>query len=144
MGEEELEKLATSIRRFADAAYGATLVGRAPDCTIDFNRRMRAPQIGDLVIETSTVYRSRGTTDIDAVGYLEEVAREKVIFDDDPDFVWDETVEGQPHPTEPVTYIRTLDGRRFRWTNANFVALSWRTDSAQKQLESTDSDRNER
>lgn len=125
MNDITLERLATSIRRFAYFAYSATLVGKAPDCTITFNRRMCEPQIGDLVIETSTVYRSRGTTDIDAVGYLEEITREKVVFDEDPDFVWDEAFEGQPHPTEPVTYIRTLDRRRFRWTNANFIALPW-------------------
>lgn len=119
----DMEKLAMSIRRFAYAAYTATLVGKAPDCTINFNRRMREPLVGDLVIEISTVYRSRGTTDLDAVGYLEETTREKVVFTGDPDFVWDADVEGQSHPTEPVTYIRTLDGRRFRWTNASFVAL---------------------
>lgn len=117
-----LDEIATAFRRLCYNAYVATLVGSPAKVTADFGDRMKDPKVGDFVIETSTVYRSRGTGDIDAVGVLEEVAWEKVAFDGDPDFVWDEAVEGRPHPLERVTYIRTLDGRRFRWVNASFIA----------------------
>lgn len=117
-----LEEIATAFRHLCYNAYTATLVGNPAKVTADFGDRMKDPKIGDFVIETSTVYRSRGTGDIDAIGVLEEVAWEKVAFDSDPEFVWDEAVEGRPHPLERVTYIRTLDGRRFRWVNASFVA----------------------
>jgi hypothetical protein len=117
----ELEKVATALRHTIYGAYVATLVGSPAKVTEDFQRRMRAPVVGDWVAETSTTYRSRGTGDLDAVGVLEEIAWEDFVWGN-PDFVWDEAVEGKPHPKEKVFYIRTLDGRRFRWTNANFIA----------------------
>lgn len=117
-----IEALATSVRRLINNAVNATSVGNPAQVTEQFYKRSQDLRLGDLVAEMSTVYRSRGTSDIDAVGYLEEIAFEKVVFEGDPDFVWDEAVEGRPHPTERVYYIRTLDGRRFRWTNASFVA----------------------
>lgn len=119
---DDLGALATMLRRSIYNAYRATLIGTPPLVTIRYQDRSRSPVVGDLVIEASTVYRSRGTTDLDSVGILEEDCREKVIFSGDPEFVWDEEVEGEPHPTERVFYIRTLDGRRFRWTNATMVA----------------------
>lgn len=126
----DVGSLATILRRTIYNAYLATLVGNPVDVTRRYYERAKAPQIGDLVTEASTVYgmRHEGATDLDGVGILEEIAWEKVVFGD-PDFVWEEKVEGRPHPTEKVYYIRTLDGRRFRWTNANFVsAVSGRYD----------------
>lgn len=117
-----LADIATAFRRLCYNAYTATLVGSPAKVTADFGDRMKDPKVGDFVIETSTVYRSRGTGDIDAIGVLEEVAWEKVVWPGDPEFVWDEVAEGKPHPLERVTYIRTLDGRRFRWINASFIA----------------------
>ena len=117
-----LEEIATAFRRLAYNAYYATLVGNPAKITEDFGNRMKDPMPGDFVIEISTIYRSKGTGDIDAIGILEEQVREKIQWDDS-DFVWDEEAEGQPHPTELITYIRTLDGRRFRWSNASFIAL---------------------
>lgn len=119
---DDLAGLATMLRRSIYNAYRATLVGTPALVTARYQERSRFPVVGDLVIEASTVYRSRGTADLDSVGILEEDCQEKVIFDSDPEFVWDEDVEGEPHPTERVFYIRTLDGRRFRWTNATMVA----------------------
>lgn len=119
-----LEAVATALRRNIYCAYSATLVGSPAEVTRRYSDRARTPQIGDMVIEASTVYgmRHENATDLDGVGILEEISQERVIFDGDPDFVWDEEEEGHPHPTEKVFYIRTLDGRRFRWTNANMVA----------------------
>ena len=118
-----LERLATAVRRAIDNAYGSVLIGNAPLVTQRAYRRMSNPQVGDLVIEASTVYRMRheNATDLDGVGFLEKVADEPVTWSD-PEFVWDEAVEGQPEPTERCWYIRTFDGRLFRWTNARIIA----------------------
>lgn len=119
----DLETLATTLRRAIYNAYLATLVGTPAETTRRYYERAKEPKVGDLVTESTTVYgmRHENATDLDGVGILEEVAREKVDFGD-PEFVWDEQAEGRPHPTEKVFYIRTLDGRRFRWVNASFVA----------------------
>lgn len=114
----DLSVLATKIRHGIYSSYSATLVGGAAEVTRRQFQRMSSPQIGDLAAEQTTIYIS---PDIDAVGIIEEIAEEPVIFDDE-EFVWDAEVEGKPHPLERVFYIRTLDGRRFRWTNANFIA----------------------
>lgn len=112
--------LATIIRGFANNAHGATLVGDPWPVTRTFQERMSNVELGDLVVEQST--RRSPEDDLNAVGWLEETAWEKVDFGD-PEFVWDEDAEGEPHPTEQIFYIRTLDGRRFRWSNARFIAV---------------------
>jgi hypothetical protein len=118
MDIQQLERLATTLRRFAYYAGRATLVGNPAQVTREFNDRMRNLQVGDLVIETTTVFgfRHSPASDLDGIGWLEEVALEHVQME------WDEETDG-PHPTEPVHYIRTFDGRRFRWVNASFEAL---------------------
>lgn len=119
-----LEQIASAFRRSAYNAYCNTLIGSAPRCITEAFQRMTNPVIGDWVIETTTIgrFRHSGGTDLDAIGVLENVAAEPVKYSD-PDFVWDEKEEGRPHPTERVYYIRTLDGRSFRWINANIVAI---------------------
>lgn len=135
----DLEKLARGIAIMAYNAHGAVLVGDAPQCVHDLRNRLKDIQVGDLVVETTTCNMDgrRGKKyyrpALDAVGYLLRITWEPVVWGD-PDFVWDEKVEGEPHPTEKCTYIRTLDGREFRWTNASFVSAptEWpmRTDAA--------------
>jgi hypothetical protein len=128
MGNEkmELEAIATAFRRSAYNAYSNTLISGPKIITDAFNR-MTNPQVGDWVIETSTVFMTRPrmrrspSSDLDGVGILEEIAWENVQFPD-PGFVWNEEEEGRPHPTEKIYYIRTLDGRRFRWSNASIIA----------------------
>jgi hypothetical protein len=115
----DLQALAKTLRYSIYNAYIATLIGGAPEITTRYSDRARNPKIGDLVVESSTIYRA--CRDLDCVGFLEEIAWEKVDFGDH-EFVWDEEVERHPHPTERVFYIRTLDGRRYRWNNANMVA----------------------
>ena len=120
----DLEAIATAFRRSAYNAYRNTLIGNAPKIVTDAFDRMTAPEIGDWVIETSTVHRMRHSpsSDLDGIGILEAVEWEKVVFGD-PEFVWDEEAEGKPHPTEKIYYIRTMDGRQFRWSNASIVAI---------------------
>jgi hypothetical protein len=124
MSTPDLEAIATAFRQSAYMAYSNTLIGNGPECVHRAFKRMTSPQIGDWVIETSTIhgFRHKDGTDLDGIGVLEEIAWEKVDFGD-CDFVWDEEAEGRPHPTEKISYIRTMDGRRFRWTNASIVAV---------------------
>ncbi|MBO1023297.1 hypothetical protein IPU75_01050 [Ochrobactrum sp. SD129] len=117
----DLNAIATSFRRLTYTAYKATLVGNPADVTRKFKERAVAPQVGDFVAEVTTISRSDRAADLNAFGILEEIAKEKVDFGDE-DFVWNEDEEGEPHPLEIVYYIRTLDGRRFRWVNATFIA----------------------
>jgi len=120
----DIEQIATAFRRCAYNAYSNVLIGNAPKVVRDAYERMKEPRAGDWVIETSTIggMRHKDGTDLDGIGILEKAARENVVFDD-PDFAWDEEVEGMPHPTEIVYYIRTMDGMLFRWTNASIIAI---------------------
>ena len=111
--------MAKIIRGFADKAYGAVLVGNPAPVTKALYERMKDAQIGDLVVEISTLHASQVA--VDAVGILESAVYEPA-FDD-----WDEDKEGEPCPKETAWYLRTLDGREFRWTNARFIAVPWET-----------------
>lgn len=117
----DLNLLATKVRHGIYSSYRAVTNGAMRNETLSQFQQMSNPRIGDLVTEETTIYYSSRETDIDAVGILEEIAQEPVVYDDE-NFVWDEEYEGRPHPTETVFYIRTLDGRRHRWVNARFIA----------------------
>lgn len=123
----DLEKLARDIATLAYNTSGALLSGRQSERSDELRRRFDDIQVGDLVVETTTCLMDgrRGEAylrpALDAVGYLIRVTQEPFAFSD-PDFVWNEEEEGRPHPQEKCTYIRTLDGREFRWTNASFVS----------------------
>lgn len=103
--------------------WKAHLVGNScPSNTRRFNR-MRVPRTGDLVLETSSallwmlgIRQSDWHVAENGVGYLLREAREAI-----PN--WDEAELGEPAPTEKIWYIRTLDGRELRWTNADFIAI---------------------
>lgn len=128
MAELDLEEVARTIGLSAYNAWTATLVGNPARTTADLNHRMRDVQLGDWVVETTTILMSSQRVGgrrpaLDAVGKLLKITEEKVRYED-PDFVWDEAEEGRPHPTERCYYIRTLDNREFRWTNAMFVAVA--------------------
>lgn len=121
-----LETMAGLIRDAAHAAWSGTLIGTAPRSTMALFERMMAPVVGDWVFERSTVGIQK--RDLDAVGLLEEIAWEPVNFGEGAE-PWDEAEQGRPHPTERVWYIRTLDGYRYRWTNADMLAVpspSWK------------------
>lgn len=82
--------------------------------------RIRHPQVGDLVLEVSTVYgwKSKSASPGSALGKLLRIEQEPVSTPE----VW----EGpEPIPTEQVYYIEPLDGSlaEARWTNARFIAL---------------------
>jgi len=117
----ELQALATTMRRAIYNAYRAT-IGCNTDVMRAYQARASQPRVGDLVIEATTIYgvRHEGGTDLDGIGTLEEIACEPIGLGD-PDFTWDEAEDG-PRPTEEAFYLRTLDGRRFRWINAQIIA----------------------
>ncbi len=112
------KELASTLRRTIYNAYRATLVGNPAQVTELYSERARNPRVGDMVIESTTIHWPQH--DLNGVGILEEITHEPVVYGDG--FAWDEEAEGRPHPTERVFYLRTLDGRRARWTNADLVA----------------------
>lgn len=119
----ELEQIARAIVLSNYHAYVNTLVGTAPQCVHDLTNRYRDIRPGDFVIEITTALMfDRGRSSLDAVGQLLRITQEPADFGD-PEFIWNEEEEGCPHPTERCTYIRTFDGREFRWTNASFISI---------------------
>lgn len=112
-----LETLAEIIRTATNNAYMVVLCGNPTKSQRKLYDVISNVEIGNLVVETSTMHSS-----IDAVGILEEITQDPFVWDD-PTFVWDEKEEGQPHPTETVYNIRTLDGRRIGWRNAAFITV---------------------
>ncbi len=103
------------IRGLTSNMWGLAMCGGDAQRKVRAYNRMRAPQIGDLVAEMTTVYTT-GDPEI-AVGYLERVVQEPV---------WTPAEmaacgAGEESPTETVHYIRTLTGRSIRWTNCKFV-----------------------
>lgn len=129
LSEAQMEELARVIGVSAYNAYSATLVGNSAPITKNFSKRLQDIQVGDWVVEITTILMSLPGARIhrpalDAVGVLLRTTQEKVDFSkSDPDFVWDEAVEGRPHPTERCTYIKTIDDREFCWTNARFISV---------------------
>lgn len=141
MKRDDLEKLARAIVTMAYNASGALYMGKPTGRVEDLRRRFDDIQVGDLIVETSSALMDgrRGEKNyrpaLDALGYLVKVTWEPVVWGD-PDFVWDEAAEGKPEPTEKCTYIRTLDGREFRWTNASFIScpVEWPIRGAKCEL----------
>jgi len=119
MKMEMLDRISHAIRVSAYAVYTGLLRGNLTARERQISDRIRDCREGDLVVEITTGPAHR-KPDIRGVGILLKVCREPVKFSD-TDFVWDEAVEGQPHPTEKVYYIQTLDGNECRWTNASFI-----------------------
>jgi hypothetical protein len=105
------------------AAWSATLVGDPAPSVRALYDRMRDPQPGDLVLETSTGYRE--PWDPGALGYLDRVVMEPAMSPEQ----WAEGAdEGEPLPYEQIWYVRpfvpTEDGKwEVRWHNASFIAL---------------------
>lgn len=118
MERAELESLARYIRQTADSLWSATLIHPGPKYQ-DLRRDMEVLTPGGLVAEVSTLGIKPA---INAVGYLIKKTEEPVDFGPGAD-PWDEVAEGRPHPTEPIWYIKTLDGREMRWHNARFIRV---------------------
>jgi hypothetical protein len=108
--------LLVALAQSAHLAYTNALVGNPAPSVAEALSRMRDVRVGDLVLETTTYYRQPWSSA--GLGYLMELEQEPVSDEEN----WDGDL---PIPTEPVYYIRPLDGsqERVRWTNARFIAL---------------------
>ncbi len=130
----EPQRLAYLLRMVAINAYVAwsnTLIGNAPPAIHAQFERMKDPQVGDVVLETSTIWKaSRYTNDTPSqfpgLGVLLRTADEPYPIDPD------EYADDEPVPTEKVWYVRPLDGSvpEYRWTNASFIRVSVCLDDA--------------
>lgn len=127
--EQRLDQTIRMLARVGYELYSSHIVGVSCGSLDRRIRRMQNPQVGDIVVETSTsgFWRLPGRQAPfeyiqaeNAVGVLEKVTRE--FYDKDED--WDEEREGMPRPTQKVWYLKLLDdGRIFRWTNADCVTI---------------------
>jgi len=104
--------------------WDSHLIGNAPPSHTKRWQRMRSPQPGDLVVETSTSglwRRGASHPKVETViGILKKIIQEPFPHEEP----WDEESEGQPEPLEECFYINLLhDGSESRWTNASFVTI---------------------
>lgn len=114
-GHQQTANLARLVAHSGYLAWTNTLVGdRAPVVT-DCNKRMRDPQIGDLVLETSTYYRE--PWDPGALGWLLSVDQEPWYTEEDGTVLIEQVWYVEP-------FVPRADGEfKVRWTNAMFIAL---------------------
>lgn len=110
-----LEQVAELLAISAYIAWTNTLCSGRPPNVQMYYERMGKPNVGDLVVETTT--SKRGVSALDRVGRLISVREETKEVEG-----WDISVDG-PYPTYLVYTIETLDGREFGWTNCNFVVI---------------------
>lgn len=112
--KNDLEPIARLLQHATNTAWSLALQGTPR--SDDAYKHMGNIKPGDMVMETSTaLMQSRPA--LDGIGELLRVVQEDVPFDD-----WNVDTDG-PIPKERVYYIKTLDGREFRWTNATFVKV---------------------
>ena len=111
-----------------DKLHQATFSGGGSPWARDLGHEMSTLKPGDLVVEISTVHlgKMRGDDrqwedrDVRGIGYLLRIAQEPVCTSEE----WNEgNEEPEPVPTLTATYLRLLDGREMRWTNAAFVRV---------------------
>jgi hypothetical protein len=108
----------------AYTAYRNTLIGDPPPALAAFGSRIRDPRPGDIVIETSTIYRWAQHADeapseqYPSIGILLRVA-------DEPFPCEEGEIEPDENARERVYYIQPLDGSvpEYRWTNADFIVV---------------------
>lgn len=99
--------------------YLACLVGNPAPRVAAMYQHLTSPQVGDMVLETSTIYdESRVGM---RFGRLVRVASEPMYTPEE----WADGGSGpdEPIPHERVWYIELADGREFRWVNASFIAV---------------------
>ena len=100
--------------------YLAALLNPRDDAHVSLHRRMHDPQPGDVVVERSTLGFKRG--DGTRCGVL---LRKERVPTHTPD-EWKAMGGGDEEiPTQLAWVIRLDfdDGREFRWTNADFIAI---------------------
>lgn len=119
--DEVIDKLLTMCIACGYQAYRNSLVGNPCPAVRDYFQRVTSPRPGDMVLEIT----NRSAPPLDRVGRLISVGMEnpppEVLSEED----YDEEEWGRPYPPyqEKVWRIRTLDGREFRWWNADFIVI---------------------
>lgn len=119
--DEAIDKLLTMCIACGLQAYRNSLVGNPCPAVRDYFQRVTSPRPGDMVLEIT----NRSAPPLDRVGRLISVGMEnpppEVLSEED----YDEEEWGRPYPPyqEKVWRIRTLDGREFRWWNADFIVI---------------------
>jgi len=91
-------------------AWTNVLCGTQNKAQDKYFERMSSPEVGDLVLETTTHGRVKA---IDRIGRLLSVTTEPY-----PDWEDDE-----PAPTRDIWTIETFDGRDFKWENCSFIVI---------------------
>lgn len=110
----DLETLARLVQGATSTAWALAL-GGTERCLKTYEH-MANPQPGDFVMEQSTALMPSRPA-LDGVGELLRVTEENRTVAE-----WDIESDG-PIPKERVFYIKTFDGREYRWTNASFVKV---------------------
>ncbi len=124
----QLQEAARWAAYSAYGAYMATLRGDVPA----WSHKNFEPEVGQPVVEISTIgmwdeperYAAKEeyahlSNVLNCIGTLERIAAEPVWTEEE----WKEGGDTGPIPTQKVWYIRTLDGREFRWENATFIRV---------------------
>ena len=105
----------------AYTAYRNTLIGNPPPAIKRYSERIRNPEPGDLVLEIT----NPGARAVDRIGRLKSVGMENPPPEEVSKADYDVAEWGRPYPPyeERIWRIETLDGREFRWWNANFIVI---------------------
>lgn len=105
---------------------GACLVGNPAPMVAGLSERIRNPQLGDLVYETSTLFR-REHPGGNAFGYLVEHRREWWSTDQDwaQELVDDPSIGDEPRPVDTAWYVQYGPDPAdiCRWVNCEFHAI---------------------
>lgn len=112
-----LEQAASFIGAAGYQAYSNCIVGNQAPAIKRYFDRVRNPEPGDLVVETSTFYARdlRGYGHV-AVGTLVERKIESLVYEEDG-------FEPDPYEEEAWYVTPFTGGETIRWTNAEFIAI---------------------
>ena len=114
----ELKKLAEIIDTCAGAAYHNALhASSRSDITW---RHFKDFKPGQMVVEVTSSHRSPA---IDRLGELISVTDEEMEWPQEAKDEWLEDPRNGPVPKERFYTIKTLDGREYRWHNADFIRI---------------------
>lgn len=111
----DLELVARTLRTATYRAWMLSLTNNR--MAVRSYEEMKAPEVGQMVVELTTIWAR--AFDLKGVGELVLVAQERIDLGGEP---WDEVFQGTPCPTEPVYYVKNLDGTVTRWTNCQLLA----------------------
>lgn len=127
--DEALETTSKVLLVAARTLWRSVLHGCNTPSRVMLSKRMSEPVPGDWVYESSTSYGSGKFPALERLGVLARTTWEPVQME------WNVETDG-PHPTEEVFYLDLLDGRQYRWTNANMIAFAVATPDGPKDFES--------